>query len=125
MSLSQKADRAPRIRYADDKPRMAKAGLPDLTIREQRAQYGQILKRTRELAGLNRDETARALGGIDPAQVTRWESGDENAQTWRYRRHPRLKAAYKLAQGEADGAVLELREPIALPPLTERNEEAS
>ena len=63
---------------------------------------------------MNRDECARALGDVDPAQVTRWEGGDDNPQTWRYRQNPTLKAAYKLAQGEADGAVLELREVITL-----------
>ena len=103
----------PRIHCADGKKRMARGGLP-LTLRENRAEYGHILRRTRELAGMNRDEVARALGNVDPAQVTRWEGGDENPQTWRYRRNPTLKAAYKLAQGEADGAVLELREVITL-----------
>ena len=104
----------PRIRYADAPKRMAKAELPAVTLREKRADYGRILRRARELAGMNRDECARALGDVDPAQVTRWESGDENPQTWRYRRNPTLRAAYKLAQGEADGAVLELREVITL-----------
>ena len=99
-----------RTRYE----RQAKVEPPVLTLRENRAEYGRVLKRTRELAGMNRDEVARALGNVDPAQVTRWENGDENPQTWRYRRNPTLKAAYKLAQGEADGAVLELREVITL-----------
>lgn len=102
------------------RPRMAKATLPDLTLRENRAEYGRILKRARELAGMNRDECARALGDVDPSQVTKWETGEENQQTWRYRRHPTLKAAYKLAQGEADGAVLELREVITLAQKVER-----
>jgi ribosome-binding protein aMBF1 (putative translation factor) len=113
-SVARAESSTPRIRCEAPRPRMAKAVLPDLTLREKRAEYGRILKRARELAGMNRDECARALGDVDPAQVTRWESGDENQQTWRYRQNPTLKAAYKLAQGEADGAVLELREVITL-----------
>ena len=114
-STLQNADRdSHHIRCESPKARMAKAGMPVPTLRENRAEYGKILRRARELAGLNRDEAARALGNIDPSQVTKWENGEENAQTWRYRRHPMLKAAYKLAQGEADGAVLELREVITL-----------
>lgn len=95
-------DRGPRIRCETPKPRMAKAMLVDVTLREKRAEYGRILRRAREIAGMNRDQTADALH-VDPAQVSRWESGDENPQTFRYRQHPRLRLAYLEAQAEADG----------------------
>lgn len=80
---------------------MAKAELADVTLRENRAEYGAVLKRASEIAGLNRDQTA-ALLKVDPAQVSRWWSGDENAQTWRYRRDPKLREAYLLAQAESE-----------------------
>lgn len=80
---------------------MAKAELPDLTLREKRADYGQVLRRASEIAGMNRDQTAEALK-VDPAQVSRWWSGDENPQTWRYRAHPDLRSAYLVAQAEKD-----------------------
>ena len=83
------------------KPRMAKAGLPDVTLREKRRNYGQILKRASELAGFNRDQTADELS-VDRSQVSRWWSGDENPQTWRYRDHPKLRIAYLKAQAEDD-----------------------
>ena len=84
---------------------MAKAELPDLTLREKRAEYGGILRRASELAGMNRDQTADALT-VDPAQVSRWWSGDENPQGWRYQQHPKLRIAYLRAQAEKDGAVV-------------------
>lgn len=119
--MSGKATPSPsdghHIRCETPRPRMAKADLMTPTVRENRAEYGKILRRARELAGMNRDEAARALGNIDPSQVTKWETGEENPQTWRYRRHPLLKHGYKLAQGEADGAVLEVREVVPLAEL--------
>lgn len=80
---------------------MAKAGLPDVTLREKRAEYGAVLRRASELAGLNRDQTADQLK-VDKAQVSRWWSGDENPQSWRYQQHPTLRIAYLKAQGEAE-----------------------
>lgn len=80
---------------------MAKADLEHVTLREHRAEYGQLLRRASEIAGFDRNQTADALG-VDPAQVSRWWSGDENPQVWRYRRHPRLRNAYLLAQAETD-----------------------
>lgn len=84
--------------------RMAKAELASLTEREKRASYGQILKKASALANLNRDETARALG-VDPSQVSRWWSGDENAQLWRYQQHPVLNRARLIAEAEADDSI--------------------
>src|SRR3990167_3301788 len=96
----------PRTRCENPKPRMAKAELSAVTIREKRQEYGQILRRSRELAGMNRDQTADALH-VDPAQITRWESGDENAQTFRYQGHPVLKSTLLIAQAEAtQGAIV-------------------
>lgn len=84
------------------RPRMATAKLPDLTLREKRAEYGRLLHRTRELAGMNRDQVAVALGVHDPSQISKWESGVETPQTCRYRAHPALRLAYLRAQLEAD-----------------------
>jgi len=109
MSLPAKQVDGHLIRCEVGKKHMAKAVLPEVTFREDRKCYGQILKRAREIAGMNRDEAARALGNVDPAQVTRWESGEDNGQTWRYWRHPALRQGYLIAQGQADGAVLELK----------------
>lgn len=87
---------------------MAKADLASLTIREKRAAYGQILRRASELAGMNRDETADALS-VDKAQLSRWWSGDENGQAWRYQAHPVLKQTLLVAQAEAtQGAVVKM-----------------
>lgn len=84
---------------------MAKAKL-DLTNREERAEYGAILRRASEIAGLNRDETADALK-VDPAQVSRWWSGDEAAQPWRYRRCEKLRRALIAADAEdATGVIV-------------------
>jgi hypothetical protein len=107
-SVPQSVDDAPRTRCETPKPRMAKAELPDRTISEKRADYGRILRRASELAGLNRDQTAEALR-VDKAQISRWWSGDENAQTWRYQDHPVLKPTVLVAQAEAtQGAVVEM-----------------
>lgn len=95
---------APRIPCEDVKPRMAKVEIAVRTIRDERAAYGQILRRASELAGMNRDQTAEALHA-EPAQVSRWWSGDENAQVWRYHRHPRLRAALRLAEALTDETV--------------------
>ena len=80
---------------------MAKAKLVDLTLREKRAKYGEILKRTRVLADLDQQQTADELQ-VDRAQLSRWESGDENAQTWRYKDHPVLRLKYLEATAEAE-----------------------
>lgn len=98
----------PRIDRDDVKKRMAKADLPVVTLREKRANYGQILRRASELAGMNRDQTADALT-VDPAQLSRWWSGDENAQSWRYHAHPVLRQTLLVAQAEAtQGAVVKM-----------------
>jgi hypothetical protein len=99
-SLSKPDVSQQRIPCALPKPTMAKALLNDRTLREKRAEYGHILRRTREIAGMNRDECARALGQLDPAQVSRFEAGTEPQPTWRYRSHPKLRLAYMEAQAE-------------------------
>lgn len=84
---------------------MAKAKL-GLTLREERAEYGAILRRASEIAGMNRDQTADALK-VQPAQVSRWWSGDEAAQTWRYRRNKKLRLALLAADAEdATGVIV-------------------
>lgn len=107
------ASAAPLIRCETPRPRMAKAGLPDVTLREKRAEYGQILRRASVIANLDRNATADALK-VDPAQVSRWWSGDENPQTWRYRDHPKLRIAYLKAQAEEPQAAVRLRTVIEI-----------
>jgi len=106
-------DDAPRIDCADGKKRMAKAELQSLTIREKRAEYGAVLRRASEIAGLNRDQTADELQ-VDKAQVSRWWSGDENAQSWRYQQHPTLRLAYLRAQGEVEHTRVRVRTVIEI-----------
>lgn len=86
------------------RPRMAKAKLESVTNGENREEYGRILRRASDLASMNRDQTADALG-VDPAQVTRWWGGTENPPTWRYRKHDGLRRALRIAEAEADGDV--------------------
>jgi hypothetical protein len=62
------------------RPTMAKA---DLTEREKREHYGQILKRAQQILGKSRKEMADLLG-VDEGQLGRWYSGVENPQLWRY-----------------------------------------
>ena len=104
---------APHIRCETPKPRMAKVALVDPTLREKRAEYGQILRRASELAGMNRDQTADAFG-VDPSQISKWWSGDENPQTWRYRQHPRLRLTYLKAQAEQDDVNVKVRTVIEI-----------
>ena len=98
---------AQRTRCDESPKRMAKAELAELavrTLREERAAYGAVLRRASELVGMNRDQTAQALGAA-PAQISRWWSGDENPQVFRYYRHPRLRAALRLAEALTDDRV--------------------
>ena len=104
MSVTAEHARTHHIRSESPKARMAKAALPDLTLREKRAEYGRILRRASEIAGMNRDETATALT-VQAAQVSRWWSGDEPPQSWRYQQHPKLRVAYLRALAEADHTV--------------------
>ena len=86
---------------------MAKAELPDLSIQEKREEYGQILRRASEIAGLSRKETADLLR-VDEGQLGKWWSGAENAQMWRYHAIYRLRGAVLIAQAEAhEGAEVE------------------
>lgn len=117
-SIARQTDGELVIQRDASKRRMAKATLPDITLRDKRAKYGDILRRTREIARLNRDQIADALS-VDPAQISRWESGDENPQSWRYQQHPALCVPYIKAQAEAAAArvklrtVLEIEEDVA------------
>lgn len=116
MALAKSAEAvagAHHIRCETPRPRMAKAGLPDLTLREKRAEYGAILRRTRELARFDQQQTAAELH-VDRAQLSRWESGDENAQTWRYRQHPKLRIAYLKAQAEETQTAVKVRTVIEI-----------
>lgn len=83
-------------------PRMAKAGLTPINKLDEgrfRAYFGQILGRAIELAGLIDKEAAVQLG-IDPAVLSRWLSGKENAQVWRFQAHETIGPALLAAQAE-------------------------
>lgn len=62
------------------KPAMAKA---DLSDREKRSKYGQMLKQVAQILGKTRKEIADVLK-VDEGQLGRWYSGEENPQMWRY-----------------------------------------
>lgn len=104
---------APLIRCEVSKARMAKAELPDFTIREKRAKYGKKLRRASEIAGLDRNQTADELK-VDPAQISRWWSGDENPQMWRYDDCYRLRSALLIAEAEAHGAGVEVETTVRI-----------
>lgn len=93
---------------------MAKASLPDLTLREKRAEYGAILRRASEIAGMDRNQTADALKVGDPSQISKWWSGEENPQTWRYYQHVTLRRAYLRAQAEKETAGVTIRTVIEI-----------
>lgn len=81
---------------------MAKAGLTaikNLDEARYRAYFGQILGRAIELAGLIDKEAATQLG-VDPAVLSRWISGKENAQCWRFYAHELLGPCLIAAQAE-------------------------
>lgn len=105
-TLPNAPDGRQHIRCETPKPRMAKVMLPDLTLREKRGKWGAILKRTRELAGWDQQQTSGRLH-VDRAMVSRWESGDENAHTWRYEQEPTLSGLLLVAKAEAtQGAIV-------------------
>jgi hypothetical protein len=101
-NLQNAVQGSPLIRRETPKPAMAKAQIVDRTFCENRAFLGQILRRTSEIAGMNRDQTADALQ-VNPSSISRWWSGnpDEPPQIWRYTSHPKLRLAFLVAQAEA------------------------
>lgn len=113
MSIRQHLESRPHIDRETPKPRMAKAAIVDLTLREKRAKHGAILRKASELAGLNRDQTADRFK-VDPAQVSRWWSGDENPQTWRYEQDPLLRLTYMKAQAAAEDVRVTVRTLITI-----------
>ena len=87
---------------------MAKASLPireNRSEREKKEAYGRILKTVQHMLGKNRDEMAQWLN-VDPRQLGRWYSGEENAQLWRYHAIPQVRRALRLVEAldDADGA---------------------
>jgi hypothetical protein len=94
----------------------------DLSLQEKRAILGAILRRACEIARLERKQAAAALE-LDEAQLGRWFTGVENAQVWRFVKHPKLSKALLLAQAEheerRDGATAPEPSPRAVEVLTE------
>jgi hypothetical protein len=85
----------------------AKVDSPNLQKMEKdaKASYGQTLQRAIQLAGYTKSEAA-AVMGVDAAQLGRWFAGTETPQNFRFRAHPRLRAALRLAEAEADPDVV-------------------
>lgn len=66
-----------------------------------RRAHGRVLRRACEIAGLNGDHAADALG-VERSQFSRWLRGErENSQTWRFEQHPVLGPALQIAEAEA------------------------
>ena len=101
-TVANTAPSSPLIHRETPKPSMAKAKIADRTFSENREELGRILRRTSEIAGLNRDQTADQLK-VNASSVSRWWAGspDEPPQIWRYTSHPTLKIAFLVAQAEA------------------------
>lgn len=96
----------PRANCDGIKPRMAKAGLDAVTLRDKRQKWARILVRTRQLAGWKQEQLAEEFD-VDRAMVGRWENGDENPQMYRYENHPVLSPLLLVAKAEAtQGAVI-------------------
>ena len=84
----------------DDVPLvMAKADLTKGDEERGREEYGQILRRSVELAGLTEKDAAARLG-VERSQFSRWLSGKENAQVWRWHADDVLGPALIQAQAE-------------------------
>lgn len=89
----------PRLNVDEVRPVMAKASLKKIDDDLARARFGQILARAVELAGLIDKQAADELG-VDRAQFSRWLTGKENAQVWRFQRHDLIGPALIAAQAE-------------------------
>ena len=90
---------SPRIKFDDVRPVMAKADLKKVDDATRRARFGAILRRSVELAGLIEKDAADQMG-VDRGQLSRWFSGTENAQVWRFNDHELLGPALIAAQAE-------------------------
>lgn len=97
--LANSAGESARLCVDELRPRMAKAVLNSVDEDAGRRAWGLILARAVKLAGLI-DSEAAALLGVDKAQFSRWLTGKENAQTWRFHEHELLGPALLAAQAE-------------------------
>ena len=88
-----------RIKFEDVPLTMAKAVLTKGDESQGRRKFGEILRRAVELAGLIEKEAAEQMG-VDRAQFSRWLSGLENPQVWRFQRHALIGPALIAAQAE-------------------------
>lgn len=93
------AESSHRLNVDEVRPVMAKVVLNKMDDDALRARFGQILSRAVELAGLIDKQAADELG-VDRAQFSRWLSGKENAQVWRFHAHALLGPALIAAQAE-------------------------
>jgi len=115
-SLAPKATQSHRHNFDDLPYRMAKADLIKVAEEAARTRFGQILRRSVELAGLIEKDAADQLG-VERAQFSRWLNGKENAQTWRWNEHeilgPSLIAAIaEVTPGAVIRTVIELQRKV-------------
>jgi len=78
---------------------MAKVVVNKVDEERGRVDFGQILRRAVELAGLIEKEAADRLK-VERSQFSRWLCGKENAQTWRFHQDELLGPALIAAWAE-------------------------
>lgn len=72
-----------RHNFDEMRPHMAKADLTKSDEARKRQQFGAILRRAVELAGLIEKEAAERMK-VERSQFSRWLSGAENAMVWKF-----------------------------------------
>jgi hypothetical protein len=108
-SVQSGAGSTPRKSFDGLRPHMAKADLKELET-AARADYGRLLEWAIAISGMNKSEACIALGEcfeggkpLDPAQLSRWLSGTENPQMWRWQRVQRLRDSLRVAEAMKHG----------------------
>lgn len=105
-SVPDVTERRHRIRFDDVHPVPAKADLKKVDEDQLRANFGHILSRAVELAGLIDKDAANRLG-VERAQFSRWLSGKENPMVWKFHADALLGPALIAAQAEVTpGAII-------------------
>jgi Ni/Co efflux regulator RcnB len=98
-SLANQPPNGHRHNFEDVRPQMAKASINKKDDETARREFGQVLARCVELSGMTDKEAADELG-TDRAQFSRWMTGKENPQVWRFHQHDLLGPALIAAQAE-------------------------
>jgi len=98
-SIATETANGHRNSFDDVRPVMAKADLKKVADAQKRRAFGQILSRAVELAGLLDKDVCDRLD-VDRGQLSRWFSGMENAQVWKFQADDLLAPALIAAQAE-------------------------